>query len=197
MKKRVASGVLVSAMGLGSVGSLAISPSWAETATTATNDRVSRIASALKGLVSDGTITQAQADKVASTLAATLPDPGPGGPGHGGGRMMLESAATILGMSVDDLRTALESGKSLVDVARTKGISRATLISRLVAAAEARLAQDVKDGRLTKAEANQRKAGLKARITEMVDRKGLPARPGPPPAAPGSSSSSNPPTSTT
>jgi hypothetical protein len=196
MKKRVASVVLVSAMGLGSVGSLAVSPSWAETATTATNDRVSRIANALKGLVSDGTITQAQADKVASTLAATLPDHGPGGPGRGGGRMMLESAATILGMSVDDLRTALESGKSLVDVAKTKGISRGTLINKLVAAAEARLAQEVKDGRLTQAEANQRKAGLRARITEMVDRKGLPARPGPPPA-PGSTSSSTAPTSTT
>jgi hypothetical protein len=195
MNKRVASVVLVSAMGLGTVGSLAITPSWAETATTATNDRVSRIANALKGLVSDGTITQAQADKVASTLAAALPDHGPGGPGHRGAGMMLESAATVLGMSVDDLRAALESGQSLVDVAKTKNVSRATLINKLVAAAEARLAQDVKDGRLTKAEANQRKAGLRTRITEMVDHKGLPARPGPPPAQ--STTPSFAPTSTT
>ena len=192
MKKRVASLILVSAMGVGTVGSLAITPSWAETATSATTDRASRIAAALKGLVTDGTITQAQADKVASTLASSLPDHGPGGPGgHRGGGHLLASAATVLGMTEADLRTALESGKSLVDVAKSKGMSKATLISKLVAAANAHLAADVKAGRLTQAEANQRKADLKSRITERVEQKGLPARPGGPPP------SSTAPTSTT
>jgi hypothetical protein len=181
MKKRVASVVLVSAMGLGTVGSLAVAPVWAETATSAATDRAGRIGDALKGLIGDGTITQAQADKVASTLAETMPDRGPGGHGHGGPRM-LESAASVLGMTVEHLRTALGTDKSLVDVAKTKGMSRATLISKLVAAAEARLVQEVKDGRLTQAEADQRKADLTSRITEMVDRTGLPPRPGQPPA---------------
>jgi hypothetical protein len=194
MKNRVASVVLVSAMGLGTVGSLAVAPVWAETATSAATDRAGRIADALKGLVGDGTITQAQADKVASTLAATMPERGPGGPGHGGGPRMLVSAASVLGMTVEQLRTALGTDKSLVDVAQTKGMSRATLISRLVAAAEARLAQEVKDGRLTQAEADQRKADLTSHITEMVDRKGLPPRPGQPPATSTTPSSS---TSTT
>lgn len=175
MRKRAASVVLVSTMGLGAISTLAVSPSWAETAATATSDRAGRIATALKGLVTDGTLTQAQADTVASTLASTLPEHGPGGHGRRGGKL-LEPAATALGMSVADLRAALESGKSLAAVAESKGISKATLISKLVAAAEEHLAADVKAGRLTQAQADQRKAELRARITERVEQVGPPAR---------------------
>ncbi|HUR13755.1 MAG TPA: hypothetical protein VM097_04600 [Mycobacteriales bacterium] len=174
MKKRVASIVLVTGMGLGGVASLGLTPSFAaETATTA-SQRLTELKSALKGLVSDGTLTQAQADKVATTLDAALPQGGPGGPGgHHGGRG-LDEAATVLGMTVDELRTALGTDTSLADVAKAKGISKATLISKLVAAAKAHLATDVKAGRLTQAQADARAAELKTRITDMVDRVGMP-----------------------
>ena len=175
MNKRIASVVLVSAMGVGAVSTLALTPALAETGVaTAASHRLTNLKNALKGLVSDGTITQAQADKVATTLDSTLPRRGPGGPGHRG--RGLAEAATILGMTEDELRTALGTDKSLAQVAAAKGISKATLISKLIAAAKAHLAAEVKDGRHTQAEADQRLSDLSARITEMVDRVGLPMR---------------------
>lgn len=192
MKKRVSSIVLVSAMGIGAVSTVALTPAFAATTATAASHRLSEISNALKGLVSDGTITQAQADKVASTLDANLPKGHHRG-GPGGGRM-LESAATVLGMTVEELKTALGTDKSLADVAAAEGVSKATLISKLVAAAKTRLAADVKAGLITQAQADARAADMSARITEMVEREGPPMHKGrmgaPAPSASGSTFSS-------
>lgn len=168
MKKRVASIVLVGAMG---VGAVSLTPAFAASANQA-SERLTDLKSALKGLVSDGTLTQAQADKVATTLDQALPHRG-----HRG-HHLLEDAAGILGMTVEQLKTAMGSTKSIADVAATKGISRATLIERLLAKMDERLAADVKAGRITQAQADARKAEAKERIGEAVDRKGLPQRPG-------------------
>ena len=70
------------------------------------------------------------------------------------------------------LRTAREAGQTLAQIAEAEGVSRADLISGLVAAAETRLAADVTSGRLTQAQADERSATLTARITEKVDQAG-------------------------
>ncbi len=132
--------------------------------------RVERIKQALAGLVADKTITQEQADKVASTLAGSGLGRGPGGHrglgGHGAG---LAAAAEALGMSETDLATALRSGKSLAAVAREKGVEVQKVIDALVAEAKQRLADAVENGRLTQAQADQRLKDLTARITERVN----------------------------
>lgn len=58
---------------------------------------------------------------------------GPGGPGgFGGGHFgNPEVITTILGITQDELRTELESGKSIVDIATAKGISEDDLISKI------------------------------------------------------------------
>jgi hypothetical protein len=194
MKKRAASLVLVSAMGVGAVSSMALTPAFAATS-AATSQRLTDIKNALKGLVSDGTLTQAQADKVATTLDSALPKGGPGGPGHGrGGHGLLEDAASVLGMTVDQLRTAMGTTKSLAQVAESKGVSKATLIDKLVAKIGEHLDAEVKAGRLTQAQADERKADAKAKVTEAVDRVGAPpARPdrGAPPAGSAAPSSND------
>jgi hypothetical protein len=191
MKKRVASVVLVSAMGVGAVSSFALAPAFAAETTNAASQRLADIKNALKGLVGDGTLTQAQADKVATTLDNALPKGGPGGRGGPGGGRAIEDAATVLGMTPEALRTALGTDTSLADVAKAKGMSKATLVSKLVAAAKARIAADVKAGRITQAHADEHLADLDARITEMVDRVGMPMRRGGPGApAPTTTSSS-------
>ena len=129
-----------------------------------------RIKEALAGLVTDKTLTQAQADKVASTLqAADLGRGGPGGPGGGAGGD-LSTAATALGLSEADLRTALESGKTLAQVAKDKGVSVDTLVSALVKAEKERIAKAVTDGKLTQAQADEQLADLTKRVTERVNR---------------------------
>ena len=180
MKKRVASVVLVSAMGVGAVSSFALTPTFAAETTAAASQRLTAIKNALKGLVSDGTLTQAQADKVATTLDNALPKGGPGGRGGPGGGRGIEDAATVLGMTPEALRTAMGTTKSLADVAKARGMSKATLISKLVAAAKTRIAADVKAGRITQAHADEHLADLQARITEMVDRVGAPMHRGGP-----------------
>lgn len=153
----------------------------ATTTTTAVKDRATAIKDALSGLVKDGTITQAQADKVVTTLDSTLPPGGPGGLGGpgGGGRGLgpgvgPKEVASVLGITEDALRTARESGKTLAQIAQGKGISKADLISKLVAAAKTRLAADVTAGRLTQAQSDSITSGLTARVTAEVDQVGGP-----------------------
>ncbi len=183
MRKQIATFAVAGLVGL--TGSALIAPGLASAATggssTAVTDRVSGIKDALKGLVSDGTITQSQADEVATTLADKLPARGPGGR-HGGpggpGRISADDVAAAIGVTVDELRTQQEAGKTLTQIAATKGVTKAQLVDKLVAAAEKELAADVTAGRLTQAQADARKADLKTRISEKVDRVGPVGGPG-------------------
>jgi polyhydroxyalkanoate synthesis regulator phasin len=125
---------------------------------------------ALAPLVEDGTITQAQADAVVAALEDARPDHG----GFGGGRgghigMGLEAVAEELGLTTDEIRSALEDGQSLADLAAANGSSADALVSVLVAEAQTHLDEHVADGDLTQAEADERLADMTERITAMVN----------------------------
>jgi hypothetical protein len=178
MRKKIA--VVALAGGLGLTGGLLVSPGIATAADSGTSTgvggRLAAIKDALKGLVSDKTLTQEQADKVAVTLNKQLPKRGPGRPGFGGPRggahLHPDAVAKVLGITEVELRTQLEAGKTLAQIAAANKVSKADLISGLVAAAKADLADDVKAGRLTQAQADEVSKTLTARITEKVDRVG-------------------------
>lgn len=151
-----------------------------------TAEHTARIAERLAGLVEDGTLTQAQADAVASTLAESMPGPGggPGGHGHGPGGMGgpgglggvlregLATAAETLGLEEDALRDRLVAGETLGEVADAEGVARDDLVGALVTRAEELLDEKVADGDLTQAEADEISADLTERITEGLDRSG-------------------------
>lgn len=97
--------------------------------------------------VTAGKLTQAQADQKLSGLSerltkqvqSTRPEGGregrgghggPGGPG-GGHFGNPEVLTQILGITQDELRTELEAGKSILDVATAKGISEDDLVSKI------------------------------------------------------------------
>lgn len=145
-----------------------------------TADIQSRIASELAGLVSDGTITQEQADKVAETLASTMPAGGGHGGrgGHGGGFGGLTAAATAIGVTEDELRTELEAGKSVAAVAEANGVSEQTVIDAIIAEAKAHFAEEVAAGEHTQAEVDAKLADLETRVKAMVGTEGLPERGG-------------------
>jgi hypothetical protein len=207
----LAAAVGVAGLGIGAAIGPAGAVAATSSATQAVGDRLTSIKDALAGLVKDGTITQAQADKVATTLDRTLPERGFGGHGKGlGGHGMrlgagLDEVASIIGITPKELRTQVRSGKTLAEIAKSKNISQDTLVSKLVAAAKTRIAAEVKAGRLTQARADAITEDLSARITEMVTRSGRMGMRGhhafgdgdgdgpdggTPPAAPSSSSSS-------
>ncbi|MFH5823695.1 hypothetical protein [Georgenia sp. AZ-5] len=137
-------------------------------------DRLERIRDALTELVDGGTLTEDQADAVAETLNDSEALGPYGGPGVHGGGLDLDAAADALGLSAEDLRSQLEAGGTLADVAEAQGVDVAALVDALVQAATDRLDAAVADGGLTQEQADERKAGLENRITTAVEQ-GLPA----------------------
>jgi hypothetical protein len=175
MHKRTAGLILTGILATGAVA-VAITPASATTSDNVVTSRLAGIKSALTGLVSDGTLTQAQADKVAGTLDSKLPKRGPGGHDGPGGRFggmhlsqIHDAAAKALGLTTDKLNTALESGKSLAEVAKAQSVSVSSLVKAMVASAEDDLAAAVKAGKMTQAEANTMKSSLTERITDRVN----------------------------
>ena len=176
MHKRTTGLILAGVLATGAAGAVAMTPASATTSTNPISSRLAQLKSALGGLVSDGTLTQAQADKVAGTLNQKLPkghEGGMRGPGGRFGGMGMaqeqDAAAKALGLTPDKLHAALESGKSLASVARTQKVSVSSLVKAMVTAAEADLATAVKDGRITQAQANTVKTQLTKRITDRVN----------------------------
>lgn len=176
MRKRTTALILAGALATGGVGAaVVIAPASAATSDNAVSSRLEAIKSALKGLVGDGTLTQAQADKVAGTLDTALPQRDHDGRGRGGGwfgkgmSQTRDAAATALGMSTEELRTAVQGGKTLAEVAKEKNVSVDALVKAMVAAAEKELSTAVTDGRITQAQADAMKGSLTQRITDRVN----------------------------
>lgn len=140
--------------------------------------------------VADGRLTQAEGDAIKARIQSG--DLGPGfGFGFAGPKMMvgfgLEAAATYLGLTRDQLRTELESGKSLAQIATAEGKSVDGLKQALIADAKARLDQAVKDGKITAAQETQMLSDLSSHIDDLVNNTGpvglRVVGGGPPPAA--------------
>ncbi len=94
--------------------------------------------------------------------------------GRGGVRVdRLAVAAQALGISADELRSALQGGKSIAQVAQERNVDVQKVIDALVAAKTAAIDKAVADGRITQARADERKAGLPAQIKAEVERTGL------------------------
>ena len=177
MKKQTAAAVLAVSV-LAGGGAALTSPAFAADTTSSTSatdraaSRLTAIKDALKGLVTDGTLTQAQADEVASTLAEKAPGPPRG---HGPGRGLHLAALEELGITAAEVRAAVEAGTTLAELAEQQGVSSEQVVDALVAAQQERLKAAVADGRLTQAEADEKAADLETRITESLDD---PIRPG-------------------
>jgi hypothetical protein len=93
-------------------------------------------------------------------------------------RLDLSVAASTIGVSEADLKTALQSGQSIADVANAHGVDPQTVIDALVADAQQHLADDVSSGRLTQDQADQISADLAPHITDAVNQAGLRGGPG-------------------
>jgi polyhydroxyalkanoate synthesis regulator phasin len=134
--------------------------------------------------VSEGKLTREQADRMIQGIQnGTGPGrpgmgqpgmhqrgerPGPQGQGlrgRGGPRVV----ADLLGMTPDQLRTELQSGKSLALIAEAKGVSRDTLKSKILDAQKARLDAAVAAGRITAEQGQQHLSQMSANVDRMID----------------------------
>ena len=151
-------------------------------------DREAQLRETLKPLLDNGTLTQAQVDAVVGALKAAEPVGGHRGGPRGGGAD-LSVAATAIGITNDELRTALQSGQSIAAVATAKGVAPQAVIDAMVAAMNQRLAESVTAGKLTQAKADELAASATTRIADVVNGvaqpgRGFAARPDRAPAAP-------------
>jgi hypothetical protein len=129
------------------------------------------LANRVDAAVKAGRITKAEGDALKARINAG-DVPLFGLPHRGGPHFhmhKLEAAAEYLGLTQAQLRTQLTSGKTLAQIARDRDKSVDGLIDALVDEAEDQLDQAVEDGRLTQAQANEMKAGLRGRITDFVN----------------------------
>ncbi len=137
--------------------------------------------------VTDGTLTQEQADAQIVLLKANLnaeltksltaPVGTPTAPDQTQppqrGTDVLTTIATALGIDADTLKSDLQSGKTIEAVASEKGVDLSTVTDAVVAARTAELAQEVTDGRLTQEQADAQilvlKADLNASYSKTFD----------------------------
>ena len=137
--------------------------------------------------VEDGRLTKPEADRIKTRIDANdVPFLGPGlrgGRGHFGRDHefhhvhKLGAAAKYLGLSESALRRQLENGKTLAQVARDRDKSVEGLVDALLVEPKEQIEQDVDNGELTRAEADQFLAGMKQRITDLVNGR-MPTPPG-------------------
>jgi hypothetical protein len=129
-----------------------------------------RVDAALKA----GTITSAQAAELKQRIEdGDVPLVGLGpGLGHRGGHhgfVDFSTAAGYLGLTEAQLRTKLEAGDTLAEIATAQGKTAAGLVDALVAAAKADLDEKVAAGRITAAQRTSILSDLESRLDDVVD----------------------------
>ncbi len=117
---------------------------------------VNAVEARIDAAVASGELTQEQGDALKQRVEAEgvplFGGPLLHGPGHGVGLQHfggLDAAAEYLGLTEDELRADIESGKTLAEVATAQGKTVEGLTKALVDAAEKDIAAAVDEGRLT------------------------------------------------
>jgi DNA-binding phage protein len=94
---------------------------------------------------------------------------GKGGPGGRGLTNDIAAAAAYIGTTEADLRTKLQAGQTLTQIATAAGKTRDGLIAAMVADGNAKIDAALGAGTITAAQATEKKAALTAHVTAEVD----------------------------
>lgn len=137
-------------------------------------EKLSRV---LQGLVSDGTLTQEQAAAVKERTEPILREARKEGrqQGHWDARNRhliggWGKLAKGLDLKPRELREQLASGKTLVEVAKTQGLTEKQLHDRLLTRVKTRLDEAVAEKGITRAQADERLEQASERVTRIINR---------------------------
>jgi hypothetical protein len=123
--------------------------------------------------VAAGRLTKAEGDALKTRIeSGAVPLFGFGGLAHGPFEHLdddLAAAASYLGLTEAQLRTELDGGKTLAQLAKARGKSVDGLVNALYAARKKELDAAVAAGRLTKTDEQSFLSNLKQRITDRVN----------------------------
>ncbi|WP_434749097.1 hypothetical protein [Paenibacillus amylolyticus] len=101
-----------------------------------------------------------------------LPAPGMGLPGRGFGPEVdrnLDKLASLLGLTTNELSSSLKKGNTLAEIASAQKVNVQIIIQKLATDRTSDLQQELKDGKITQAQYNERVADLTGRITDLVN----------------------------
>ena len=128
--------------------------------------------------LASGKITQAQATtKLASVTAkatervnSVQPAPGEGSRGgpKGPGKNVA-AIASVLKLTEAELKTQVQSGKTLAQIATAQGVDVKLVVDAIVADIKSHIASEVTSGEITQAQADTKLADVVARATDMVN----------------------------
>jgi hypothetical protein len=139
--------------------------------------------------VAAGKLTASEESTRLADLKSHLDDivnrtgPPPGGPGHGPGgpghAAIAAAVASYLGLTDAQVRTQLQAGNSLGQIATAQGKTVAGLKTAIYNAVKADLDKAVTAGKITSAEESTRLADLQSHLDDIVNRTGPPGPPHP------------------
>lgn len=89
--------------------------------------------------------------------------------GFGGPGSTVEEAAEVLGMTADEVYAAKVEGKTLADLALSKGMTVEELTAKIVAAKTADLDALVAEGKVTEERALAAKANIEANVARSIE----------------------------
>ena len=136
----------------------------------------SKIKKLVAGVALAGALTVGTAGVAfAADGPGTAPDPSAQTGRHPGLRMKVRKAVVkvvteTLGVSRQDLRTALQGGQTLSQYATSLGKDPQTVVDALTTAATTKLDQLAADGQITQERADTAKGKLPARIDKLMNR---------------------------
>jgi polyhydroxyalkanoate synthesis regulator phasin len=189
-RRKAALGVTAGVLGGGAIGLLMMAPSLTSAATdepapaepvvAALQDGTDeapadarpepgvRLRETLQPLVDDGTISGDQADAVSEHLVENRPEDRRGGHHRHGGKGGA-AVAEALGINAETLRSEMQAGNSVADIAAAKGIDIQVVVDAILAGPTERIDTAVENGRLTEDDAADRLAQLSERIEERIN----------------------------
>ena len=128
--------------------------------------------------VKSGEITQAQADTKLADVTAKATErvnnvrPARGEGMHGGPKgpgRNVAAIASVLKLTEAELKTQVESGKTLAQIATAQGVDVKLVIDAIVTDMKSHIAEEVASGELTQAQADAKLADATTKVTEMVN----------------------------
>ena len=125
--------------------------------------------------VTAGEHTQAEADAKLAAFTANIDTfvnavrPGKGMGGHGSPKFATEGLAGVLKLTVADLNTQLQSGKTLADIAKAQNVDIADVKAQLLKDFTEKEQAEVASGEHTQAEVDAKIAEFKTRLDDMVN----------------------------
>ena len=139
---------------------------------------VTEIKTHIASEVTSGEITQAQADakladvttKVTEMVNTARPARGEGmrggpkGPGKN-----VAAIASVLKLTEAELKTQVQSGKTLAQIATTQGVDVKLVVDAIVTEIKTHIASEVTSGEITQAQADAKLADVTTKVTEMVN----------------------------